>query len=502
MHRPWGRPVCVAGGLARERVTGASSPAAGETKTRIDSVSLVVIAVAVVGCVGFARSGKPAQAAPPPLEVGVISVEQKNVPIYSEWIGTTEGMVNAELKAQVTGYLLRQDYKEGSFVKKGQLLFEIDPRPFQAVLDQANGQVAQFQGQLEQANAQITQAEAQLAQANSQLLQAQARLAQSEANQVKADLDVKKYRPLAEQKAVTQQDLDNALQSNMAAKAQVDAEKAGVETARAQLAHAKAQIGVAKAGVATAKGQLENALAAVKTAALNLSFTRIVSPIDGVAGLAQAQVGDLVSTTSNPLTTVSTLDPIKVYFTLSEQDYLRYTRPFLSEADQNGSLDKLELELILSDGSTYPDKGKFYFADRQVDPKTGAIRMAGIFPNPNNGLRPGQFGRVRAVTQVEEGALMVPQRAVSELQGTYQVAVVGPDNKVSFRAVKVGEQSGSMWVIKEGLSTGEIVVTEGTRKVRPGMVVKTGKAIHRFHRIVCVICGPERLSTNDFQILH
>jgi RND family efflux transporter MFP subunit len=442
-------------------------------KRRKVSLSLIVIAIAAVGVVlGFARSGKPAQAAPPVLEVGVITVEQKNVPIYSEWIGTTEGMVNAELKAQVTGYLLRQDYKEGSFVKKGQLLFEIDPRPFQAALDQANGQVAQYQGQLEQASSQITQAEAQLAQANSQLLQAQARLAQAQANQVRTDLDVNKYRPLAEQKAVTQQDLDNALQANVAAKAQVDAEKAGVETARAQLAHAKAQISTAKAGVATAKGQLENALAAVKTATLNLSFTRIVSPIDGVAGLAQAQVGNLVSTSSNPLTTVSTLDPIKVYFTLSEQEYLHYTKPFFSEADQKGTLDQLELELILSDGSTYPEKGKFYFADRQVDPGTGAIRMAGIFPNPNNGLRPGQFGKVRAVTSLEQDALMVPQRAVSELQGTYQVAVVGSDNKVSFRAVKVGERTGSMWVIKEGLAAGDVIVAEGTMKVRPGMVVK------------------------------
>ncbi|HEU0251639.1 MAG TPA: efflux RND transporter periplasmic adaptor subunit [Pyrinomonadaceae bacterium] len=442
-------------------------------KRRKVSISLIVIAIAALAVLlGFARSSKPAQAAQPVLEVGVVTVEQKNVPIYSEWIGTTEGMVNAELKAQVTGYLLRQDYKEGSFVKQGQLLFEIDPRPFQAALDQANGQVAQYQGQLEQATSQITQAEAQLAQANSQVSQAQARLAQAEANQVKADLDVKKYQPLAEQKAVTQQELDNASQANVAAKAQVDAEKAGVETARAQLAHAKAQIGVAKAGVATAKGQLENAMATVKTAALNLSFTRIVSPIDGVAGMAQAQVGDLVSTTSNPLTTVSTLDPIKVYFTLSEQDYLHYTKPFLREADQNGSLDRLELELILSDGSTYPEKGKFYFADRQVDPKTGAIRMAGIFPNPNNGLRPGQFGKVRAITQVQEGALMVPQRAVSELQGTYQVAVVGKDNTVSFRTVKVGERSGAMWVIKEGLAAGDVIVAEGTMKVRPGMPVK------------------------------
>jgi len=442
-------------------------------KNRKVSISLLVIAVAAVAVLlGFARSSKPAQAAPPVLAVGVVQVEQKNVPIYSEWIGTTEGMVNAELKAQVTGYLLRQDYKEGSFVKKGQLLFEIDPRPFQAALDQANGQVAQYQGQVEQASSQITQAEAQLAQANSQLLQAQARLEQARANQVKAELDVKKYQPLAEQKAVTQQELDNALQANTAAKAQVDAEKAGVEAARAQMAHASAEIKTAHAGVATAKGQLENAQATAKTAALNLSFTRIVSPIDGIAGMAQAQVGDLVSTTSNPLTTVSTLDPIKVYFTLSEQDYLRYTKPFLGSAEQSGSLDHLELELILSDGTTYPEKGTFYFADRQVDPKTGAIRMAGVFPNPNNGLRPGQFGRVRAVTSTQEDALLVPQRAVSELQGTYQVAVVGSDNKVSFRVVKVGEKSGSMWVINEGLKPGETIVAEGTIKVRPGMVVK------------------------------
>lgn len=442
-------------------------------KNRKVSISLLVIAVAAIAVLlGFARSSKPAQAAPPALEVGVVQVEQKNVPIYSEWIGTTEGMVNAELKAQVTGYLLRQDYKEGSFVKKGQLLFEIDPRPFQAALDQANGQVAQYRGQLEQASSQITQAEAQLAQANSQLLQAQARLEQARANQVKTELDVKKYQPLAEQKAVTQQDLDNALQANTAAKAQVDAEKAGVEAARAQMAHASAEIKTAHAGVATAKGQLENAQATAKTAALNLSFTRIISPIDGIAGMAQAQVGDLVSTTSNPLTTVSTLDPIKVYFTLSEQDYLRYTKPFLGSAEQSGSLDHLELELILSDGTTYPEKGTFYFADRQVDPKTGAIRMAGVFPNPNNGLRPGQFGRVRAVTSTQEDALMVPQRAVSELQGTYQVAVVGTDNKVSFRVVKVGEKSGAMWVINEGLKPGETIVAEGTIKVRPGMVVK------------------------------
>src|SRR6185369_23360 len=239
----------------------------GKHKILFSIVAIGIFSV-LAGLLVFARSNKTAQAAPRPLDVAVISVQPTNVPIYSEWIGTTDGMVNAEIKAQVTGYLLRQDYKEGSFVKKGQLLFEIDPRPFQAALDQANGQVAQYQGQLEQAKSQITQAEAQLAQAQSQLLQAQARLAQAQANQVKTELDVKKYQPLAEQKAVTQQDLDNALQANTAAKAAVDAEKAGVEAARAQLAHASAQIGVARAGVATAKGQVENAQAAAKTAAL------------------------------------------------------------------------------------------------------------------------------------------------------------------------------------------------------------------------------------------
>jgi len=434
-----------------------------------------VIVLAIVAIPGIlivvGRSNKPAQAAPPPLEVEVVKVEQKNVPIYSEWVGTTDGMVNADIKAQVTGYLLRQDYKEGSFVKKGQLLFEIDPRPFQAALDQASGQLAQFQGQLEQANSQVTQTEAQLAQANSQLSQAQAQLAQAEANQVKTQLDVNKYAPLAEQKAVTQQDYDNAIQANVVAKAQVQAAKAGVEAARAQLRVANAQIGTAKAATATAKGQVENARATVKTAELNLSFTRIISPIDGIAGIAQAQVGNLISTTSSPLTTVSTVDPIKVYFTLGEQEYLRFTKHNLIDAQSSASVAQLELELVLSDGTVYPHEGTFFFADRQVDPKTGAIRLAGVFLNPGNVLRPGQYGRVRAVTSTKEEALLVPQRAVAELQGSYQVAVVGPDNKVSIRPVKVGDRVDNMWIIEEGLKPGENVVAEGTQKVRPGVTV-------------------------------
>jgi RND family efflux transporter MFP subunit len=435
--------------------------------------AVAVLSVVVLGgLLAFGGSNKSVKAVPPPLEVGVISVEPKNVPIYSEWIGTTEGMVNAEIKAQVTGYLLKQNYKEGSFVKKGQLLFEIDPRPFQAALDQAKGQVAQFQGQLEQATSQVTQAEAQLAQANSQLSQAKSQFTQAQANQVKTQLDVNKYRPLLEEKAVTQQEYDNALQANVVSKAQVESGSAGIEAAKAQLAHASAQVTTAKAGIATAKGQLENAKAAAETAALNLGFTKIISPIDGVAGIAQAQVGDLVNTSSSPLTTVSTLDPIKVYFTLSEQDYLNYSRPLLNETQPNESLAQLELELILADGTTYPQKGTFYFADRQVDPKTGAIRVAGIFVNPGNVLRPGQYARVRAVTKMKEDALMVPQRAVTELQGTYQVAVVGPDNKIVVKTVQVGDRSGPMWVIENGLTPGEVIVAEGTLKVRPGMVVR------------------------------
>lgn len=438
----------------------------------LTATGALVLLFAVIVIVS--RSNKPAQAASRPLDVEVVQVKQEDVPVYSEWIGTTEGLINADIKAQVTGYLLRQDYKEGSFVKQGQLLFEIDPRPFQAALDQASGQVAQFEGQLAQAESQVVQAEAQVAQANSRLLQTQAQLAQAQANQVKTQLDVNKYAPLAEQKAVTQQDYDNAVQANVVSKAEVEAAKAGVETARAQLRAANAQIGTAKAATQTAKGQIENAKAAVRTAQLNLGFTRIASPIDGIAGQAQAQVGDLVQP-NNPnspvLTIVSTLDPIKVYFTISEQQYLTFTRLNLIEARKESSVVQLQLELILADGTTYPHSGSFYYADRQVDQKTGAIRIAGIFPNPGNILRPGQFGRVRAVTTTKNDALLVPQRAVTQLQGGYQVAVVGADNKIELRQIKVGDHSGSMWIVESGLKPGETVVVEGIQRVKPGVVV-------------------------------
>ena len=441
-------------------------------KRRTSIAIAILIGLAILSALTLgARSNNPAQVAPRPLDVQVAKVEQRDVPVYSEWIGTTDGSVNAEIKAQVTGYLLRQDYKEGSFVKRGELLFEIDPKPFQAAFEQANGKVAQFQGQLEQANSQIAQAEAQVIQANSQVLQAQAQLAQMHAQQVKAQLDEDRDRPLVEGGVISKQEYDNAVQANLAAKAEVNAAEAGVETARAQLAHAKAQVNTAKAAVAAAKGQLENGKAEVNTTLFNLGLTRIVAPIDGIAGIAQAQIGNLVSPTSAPLTTVSTVDPVKVYFTLSEQEYLRFTKRNLIEAQPGASVLPIELELILGDGTAYTHKGNFLLVDRQVDQKTGAIRLAGIFPNPGNVLRPGQYGRVRAMTATKHEALLVPQRAVTDLQGTYQVAVVGSDNKVAIRTVKVGDRADSMWIIEDGLKAGDLVIVEGIQKVKPGVIV-------------------------------
>jgi multidrug resistance efflux pump len=272
----------------------------------------------------------------------VVQVQQQDVPIYSEWIGTTDGMVNADIRAQVSGYLLRKAYTEGAFVRQGQLLFEIDPRPLQAVLNQANGDLAKAEGQVQQAVTQLDQALAQLAQANSQLMQA-------EANQRKTQLDVNKYGPLLGQKAVTQQDFDNADQANDAAKAQVDVTKS-------QIKAAAAAVGTAKTAIISAKAQVQSSQAMVRTAELNLGFTKITSPIDGIVGIAMAQVGDLVNPTSGILTTVSTVDPIKVYFTLNEQEYLRYAKGNLIQPQQGASVVRLELELILSDGTTYPPK--------------------------------------------------------------------------------------------------------------------------------------------------
>jgi len=404
------------------------------------TMCLSVISIAVsVGCSTSAQTART----PEPLVVEVVQVEKKDVPIYSEWIGTTDGFVNADIKAQVSGYLLKQDYTEGSFVRTGQLLFEIDPRPFQAVVDQGEGQLAQANGQLAQAKAQLTQAEAQLA--------------VMEANQVRTQLDEDRYVPLMKQQAITQQDMDNATQNNVAAKAQVQAARAQIETARAQIQAANAAV--------------QAVTASVETARLNLGFTRLTAPIDGFAGMAQQQVGALVSPASGPVTTVSTVDPIKVYFTASEQEYLDFHRRYSTPATLDAARKSLVLELILADGSIYPQRGSFYFPDREFSLGTGTIRIAGLFPNRENLLRPGQYGRIRTSLRTKEGALLIPQRAVTEMQGTYQVAVVDDGNKIAIRNVKPSDRVGALWIIDEGLRPGERVVAEGVQKVRPGMVV-------------------------------
>lgn len=400
------------------------------------TVGLVVITalIAASACSNTTSAASTGQMPPP--EVEVVPVEQRDVPIYREWIGTVNGMVNAAIRAQITGYLLTQNYTEGSFVKKGQLLFLIDPRPFQAALDQAHGQLSQANGQLAQAKAQLVQSRAQLAQA--------------QANQHRTQLDADRYIPLAKQQAITQQDLDNAVQNNLSAKAQVEAASAQVETAKAQIEAANAAVEAAKA--------------AVEATRVNLGFTRLTSPIDGIAGQAQVQVGNLVSPSGGPITTVSTLDPVKAEFTVSEQEYLNFTR-------NANELARLQLQLILADGTTYPRKGKFLFADRQVDQNTGAILLIGQFPNPGNVLRPGQYAKVRAVVGTQENALLVPQRAVTELQGNYLVAVVNADNKVAIKKVNVGDRVGPLWMINDGLKPGERVIADGGMKVRPGIQV-------------------------------
>jgi len=375
---------------------------------------LLLVVGLIVGAVHPYKHALGSQPAALP-EVEVLKVQQEDVPVYGEWIGTLDGLVNADVRAQVTGYLLKQGYQEGSFVRQGQLLFQIDARPFQAALDQTQGQLAQ----------------------------AKAALANAQAVQHRTELDVERYTPLAKEQAASQQDLDNAVQNNLAALATVE----------------------------TAKAQIKTYEASVETAKINLEFTWLVSPIDGIAGQAQLQVGALVTPNSGVVTSVSTVDPIKAYFTVSEPQYLAWRKRFPTEASRLEADKKLRLQMILADGSTYPHEGTFSFADRQVNESTGAIRIAGLFPNPNNVLRPGGYAKVRAVIRTEEGALLVPQRAVTELQGGYQVAVLDADNKVSVRPVTVGPQVDRRWVIASGLNPGERVVAEGVQKVRTGVRV-------------------------------
>jgi membrane fusion protein (multidrug efflux system) len=363
---------------------------------RVVIASLLAAAALTAGC---KKEAEAAKGAPPPPAVVVTAAVQQDEPIVREWIGTTEGDVNAEIRPKVEGYLLRRVYTEGSFVRQGQLLFEIDARQSQASLRQA-----------------------------------EANLAQAEAALAKSRRDVARYEPLAAQKAISQQELDNARSSYEAASASVGALRAAVENAR-----------------------------------LNASWTRVTSPIDGIAGIANAQVGNLVSPQS-VLATVSKVDPIRVSFPMSEQEYLRF--------QNDPAMRSAELELVLSDGSVHAHKGRIGMSGRDVNIKTGTIAVVGLFPNPGNVLRPGQFAKVRATTETRRDAVLVPQRAVNELQGTYQIGVVGPDNKVEVRPVKMGARVGSMWIVDSGVAAGERVIVEGFSRAKNGapVVPKTASA--------------------------
>ena len=360
-------------------------------------ILFAVLTLAMSGC-GRTQAAAP----PPPPEVRVAPVVQQDVPVYSEWVATLDGYVNAQVRPQVSGYIIKQNYKEGSLVRKGEVLFEIDPRPFQAALDRAKGDLAQAQAQLGKSN-----------------------------------LDEERDTPLAEARAIAKSQLDNEIQAKLGAQALIESDKAVVEQAE-----------------------------------LNLEWTKVTSLVDGIAGIAQIQIGNLVGSNSI-LTSVSQLEPIKAYFPISEREYVLVQKKNSNAISSKHAIGFFgnTLELILTDGSLYAQEGRILLADRQVDPNTGTIRIVAAFPNPGNTLRPGQYGRVRVKTGIKKGALLTPQSAVAQSQGSYQVAVVGSDRKVSMRAVKPGQTVGTMWVIDEGLKPGEQVVVEGLQKLRDGTLV-------------------------------
>lgn len=402
----------------------------------LKTLSLTLFALVLPLAAGCAK--KEQTAAPAPPSVDVVAVEQRDVPIYSEWVGALDGLVNATIRAQARGTLVKQNYREGDPVRKGQILFEIDPREYQAALEQAQAALAQAKGAAEQYRAALEKAKADVAIQDARWTTAKSNLA--------------RIKPLVEQNALSKKDLDDANGTELSTRAAVGGAQAGVLAAQANIVAGDAAVAGAKA--------------ALERATLDLGFTKVLSPIDGVAGIAKAQIGNLVGAGSTEeLTSVSTIDPIKCYIALSEQEYMHIAQ---ARPERGG---KVPLELILADGSTHPQKGEFAFADRQVDATTGTIRVATLFPNPTKILRPGQFGRIRAEMNVKRGARLVPQRAVTELQGKFLVAVVGADNKVAIRPVKVGERVGQLWVIDEGLEPGEKVVAEGIQKVREGTVV-------------------------------
>lgn len=365
-------------------------------EARHRSASMVIIACMLIGF-GCKQSPPPA---PPPPDVLVTDVVQKDVPAQSEWVGTTVGFVNAQVMPRVEGYLLKQHYEDGARVAAGQLLFEIDDRPYKASLDQALGNLATQRATLR-----------------------------------KFQQDVARDTPLAAQGAVSTQELDNAVHAARASEAQVQAAEAAVTNAR-----------------------------------LDLAWTKVYSPIAGIAGIAPVQVGDLV-TPATVLVSVSQVDPMKVAFPITEREYLRYARQIKEHQEKGRADDEPELQLILADGSTHPHPGRFHVAHHEIDRETGTIRVQALFPNPDTILRPGLYARVRAAMETVRAALLVPERAVLEIQGTYQVAVVGAGDRVALRTVKVGPHLDGLWVVTDGLHPGERVVTQGLQKVRDGIVV-------------------------------
>jgi len=360
------------------------------------SGALLTLMLFAAGC-----SRKPAPVGPAAPEVLVTTVVPKDVPRILERVATLDGFINANINAQVQGYIVSRDYQEGSVVKKGDLLFQIDPRPFEAALAQAKGT-----------------------------------LARDKANQAKADADEKRAIDLFNKKVISDQERDTAIAAAGSSRANVEADEA-----------------------------------AVKQAELNLGYTKITAPIDGVAGFANNQVGDLVGPSTGPLTTVSQIDPIKAVVTAGEGPFTDFVSRHPDATERNAYIKSLDFDLILGNGEVYPHKGKFYALDRSLDPKTGSIRYYVTFPNPGNILRPGQFGKVRFVADMKKGAMVVPQEAVNELQGNFQVAVVDQNNKISIRPVKMGERIGAMWEVTEGLKPGDKVVVQGLQKAREGSTV-------------------------------
>ena len=428
-----------------------------------------LLAMAILVLIGGCKESAKVTVAPEPPEVQVTQVVQKDVPIYSEWVGTTVGYVTAQIRARISGYLMSQDYTEGSFVKSGDLLFRIDPRPYQAVVDQDEANHGLAQAQLEQSRAQLAQANAQVEQAKAQVAQAMAAVTQAEANQRRTQLDVNRYTPLAKDGSVSQQELDNAVQSNLANKAALEAARANVEVSRANLLRMQASAKQAQADITRAQANVQATKATLDNAHLNLGWTQVKSPIDGLAGLRNIDIGDVANQDQTVLTTVSTIDPIYVDFQLSEDEYLRYKT---AAAGTFQRVEDIPLELILVDETTFPQRGRFNALDLDVSLTTGTFRVRSEFPNPEALLRPGQYAKVRGAASLKTGALLVRQRAVQDLQRNFQVGVVGSDNTVEIHSVKVGPRVGTLWVINEGLKPGERVIVAGLQNVRAGAVVK------------------------------